>query len=565
MNAPEFLSRTLPYIDTLYDYGAFLARTGGHLGTLPADGARDARIAIVGAGVGGLVAACELLRAGARQLVVFEANPARVGGRLLSQSINPDHPHLLAEMGAMRFPPSQAALYHYLERFGIDSSSTFPDPGVVDTEIHYQGHAYRWPAGERPPALFDRVDRGWRAFIRDGVRLDDGTQLPAPAELTALLRAHCYDDARRGWQQYIDRFGDESFYSAIVKIFTGATPPGGVRWRRSEDLRLFGTLGIGSGGFQPVYRASFLEILRIVVNELEVDQRLIPAGIFALAQRLLDDGGQAARVRDRVVHAAVRRVEKQPDGTFALTLDDGTTQVFDRVIVATTTRAMQVGMGITGIANLFAPEVVRAINDTHMVSSSKLFVLTRDKFWLKHGLPHNIQTDTLARGIYCLDYAPDDCDAHGVVLISYTWEDDSHKILSLTDKVERFQRLVAEIGVVSPAFAAHLRPLDDDYARNVTSHDWLSDRYALGAFKLNYPGEDIHSQALFYQFQTAAEPSTDRGIYLAGCCCSFTGGWIEGAVQTAINAASAVIHSLGSVLADGNPLDAMRNRYRYGD
>lgn len=280
---------------------------------------------------------------------------------------------------------------------------------------------------------------------------------------------------------------------------------------------------------------------------------------------MLDDGGQAARVRDRVVHAAVRRVEKQPDGTFALTLDDGTTQVFDRVIVATTTRAMQVGMGITGIANLFAPEVVRAINDTHMVSSSKLFVLTRDKFWLKHGLPHNIQTDTLARGIYCLDYAPDDCDAHGVVLISYTWEDDSHKILSLTDKVERFQRLVAEIGVVSPAFAAHLRPLDDDYARNVTSHDWLSDRYALGAFKLNYPGEDIHSQALFYQFQTAAEPSTDRGIYLAGCCCSFTGGWIEGAVQTAINAASAVIHSLGGVLADGNPLDAMRNRYRYGD
>jgi tryptophan 2-monooxygenase len=309
MNAPEFLSRTLPYIDTLYDYGAFLARTGGHLGTLPADGARDARIAIVGAGVGGLVAACELLRAGARQLVVFEANPARVGGRLLSQSINPDHPHLLAEMGAMRFPPSQAALYHYLERFGIDSSSTFPDPGVVDTEIHYQGHAYRWPAGERPPALFDRVDRGWRAFIRDGVRLDDGTQLPAPAELTALLRAHCYDDARRGWQQYIDRFGDESFYSAIVKIFTGATPPGGVRWRRSEDLRLFGTLGIGSGGFQPVYRASFLEILRIVVNELEVDQRLIPAGIFALAQRLLDDGGQAARVRDRVVRGRAARRE----------------------------------------------------------------------------------------------------------------------------------------------------------------------------------------------------------------------------------------------------------------
>ena len=46
MNAPEFLTHTLPYIDTLYDYGAFLSRTGGHLGTLPAQCARDARIAI---------------------------------------------------------------------------------------------------------------------------------------------------------------------------------------------------------------------------------------------------------------------------------------------------------------------------------------------------------------------------------------------------------------------------------------------------------------------------------------------------------------------------------------
>ena len=44
MNAPEFLTHTLPYIDTLYDYGAFLSRTGGHLGTLPAQCARDARI-----------------------------------------------------------------------------------------------------------------------------------------------------------------------------------------------------------------------------------------------------------------------------------------------------------------------------------------------------------------------------------------------------------------------------------------------------------------------------------------------------------------------------------------
>ena len=55
MNAPEFLTHTLPYIDTLYDYGAFLSRTGGHLGTLPAQCARDARIAIGGASCDALI------------------------------------------------------------------------------------------------------------------------------------------------------------------------------------------------------------------------------------------------------------------------------------------------------------------------------------------------------------------------------------------------------------------------------------------------------------------------------------------------------------------------------
>nr|WP_308219557.1 FAD-dependent oxidoreductase [Agrobacterium fabrum]UTN42814.1 Iam [Agrobacterium fabrum] len=56
----------------------------------------------------------------------------------------------------------------------------------------------------------------------------------------------------------------------------------------------------------------------------------------------------------------------------------------------------------------------------------------------------------------------------------------------------------------------------------------------------------------------------DKGLYLAGCSCSFTGGWADGAIQTACNAACAVIHSSGGVLAEGNPLTHPWKQYNYG-
>lgn len=91
----------------------------------------------------------------------------------------------------------------------------------------------------------------------------------------------------------------------------------------------------------------------------------------------------------------------------------------------------------------------------------------------------------------------------------------------------------------------------------------MTDPHSAGAFKLNYPGEDVYSQRLFFQFKTANRPEEDTGLYLAGCGCSFTGGWIEGAVQTAVDIACVVLRSTGGELLPGNPLDAIHSAYHY--
>ena len=53
----------------------------------------------------------------------------------------------------------------------------------------------------------------------------------------------------------------------------------------------------------------------------------------------------------------------------------------------------------------------------------KLFVTTPTKFWnTDPNVSWNIQTDEMVRGVYTLDYP---WTTNGVVLISYTWGDDS--------------------------------------------------------------------------------------------------------------------------------------------
>ena len=85
-------AKSFPYIDTLFDYGSFLRGASDAIGRLPSHVAHEP-IAVVGSGVGGLVAAYELLRAGARDVTIFEAS-ARPGGRMYSRPFSASHPAL---------------------------------------------------------------------------------------------------------------------------------------------------------------------------------------------------------------------------------------------------------------------------------------------------------------------------------------------------------------------------------------------------------------------------------------------------------------------------------------
>jgi tryptophan 2-monooxygenase len=58
---------------------------------------------------------------------------------------------------------------------------------------------------------------------------------------------------------------------------------------------------------------------------------------------------------------------------------------------------------------------------------------------------------------------------------------------------------------------------------------------------------------LFSHFMQQDFAPAHRGIFLAGDDISWTAGWAEGAITTAVNAACGVIRHLGGQSTDANP------------
>src|SRR5205807_8744391 len=177
--------------------------------------------------------------------------------------------------------------------------------------------------------------------------------------------------------------------------------------------------------------------------------------------------------------------------------------------------------------------------------------------------------------VYTLDYGADDT---AVCFLSYTWDDDAVKQQALglshpgaeVDKKEMYQALLdilrqnADHRIVQ--WANHLVP----YGNRETSIqfvEWQSNPHFNGGFKLSQPGQDPYVQSMFYDFQKARHTDKDNGLYLAGDCIAWTSGWVEGALQTGLNAAAGVMHSLGGTLngdsQNRTPLTIKADRFDY--
>lgn len=532
-----------PFLDTLYDYVPFL--DAGPIAA-PPPGA-EPRIAIVGAGAAGLVAGYELLRAGFRPKI-FEAAEA-VGGRCRTLDMGGG---ALAEMGAMRVPLSHRTFWHYMDEIArlrgrpVDHEA-FPDPGKVDTLLYYRNRRLPWPAGHPPPPPFDGIQKDFTAFFGKWVApfaavWGDGRSAP-PEKLRRLQTL---------WQAAITENLGQTFAEGVQR---------GTGWDTAH-MEAFGALGLGSGGFGPMFPINFISALRFLLEGDETDQQFIREGLQPVLSTLLEarsPDGTTTLGACVTCDCPVTAID-QHAGRPVLRFADRPDATFDAAVMALSTRAADT-LGLTlpapsSGACLLPEDAAAAIRGLHMTASSKLFIRTATKFWTDTpDLPQMILTDELPRATYCLDYPGTD---HGVVLISYVWEDDSATVAALEPE-EMYRRCLRALSAAHPGFAARAVPMDGQFHKI----DWVNAPGFHGGFQLPHPGQEPLIKAAYYQFQTAKDPARDTGVYLAGDGISYQGGWIEGAMRTGVNAACAAALRAGGTVRAGSPLEQDSALYDY--
>ena len=541
-----------PFVDTLYDYTQILNSTP--IASFPS-GPPQNPVFIVGAGAAGMVAAYELLRAGIVP-IVLEASD-RIGGRNWSRDFQGSN--LFAEMGAMRVPVSNKVFWHYAgpDMFNLQTGP-FPDPGVVPTNLYYENTLYDWKPGTLPPSPFTKITADFYGFMGPLLKNIWTPWMQEPPDLSQVQKV---------WQSYIDRYANMSVFEALRQ---------GIPQWTTEDFTAFGALGVGTGGFGPFFTVDFLEMLRLLVNQFETSQKFIVDGFSQLTwnfytQPVKMPNGQMESLQSLnavLFNAPVSSVGPGTGTNPSITyLDPNSkspiTTDASAIIVANTTRSMQISLGLTILEKPVISQPVRnALRDLHMMDTSKMFIRTATKFWLDKngqpvpGIPQTIQTDELPRGVFCLDYPS---TQNGIVLISYTWGDDSSKLLGL-DVPARFETFKNILNVINPQFAQFLVPLNNE----ILNVDWQAEPYYFGGYKLQNPGQEPYIKAANYQFLDVLNPSVDTGIYLAGDGVSWSGGWTEGALQTGLNAACAAAQRSGGTVVADSPLTQDPNRYNYG-
>ncbi|MEX5247885.1 UNVERIFIED_CONTAM: NAD(P)/FAD-dependent oxidoreductase [Kocuria sp. CPCC 205295] len=525
--------------DFPFSYDHYLQHPAG-LGQVP-ESMHGTEVAVIGAGLSGLITAYELMKLGLRP-VVYEAG--QIGGRLKTASFDAA-PEVVADLGGMRFPVSGRALYHYIDLVGLETEA-FPNPLSDVTpstviELGGQSHYARTP--DELPEFFNEVARAWQSAIDDDAEAE---------QMKDAIRDRDTARIKEIWNRLLPRMDEQTFYGFIAE--SQAFREAGFAHREA-----FGQVGFGTGGWDTDFPNSILEILRVVYTDADDGHRRILGGAQQLPERLwrhvpdqlehwpagtslqsLHGGAPAGAV------SAIRRDETT--GELEITERWGRTRRYAAVVTAC--QSWLLSTRIDTQESLFPAPLWTALERSHYMQSSKTFVMVDRPFW-KDVDPETGRdtlsmtlTDRLNRATYLLD---DGDDKPAVILLSYTWNDDAMKWLSL-DADQRVELMLHSLKQIYP---------DVDIASHIVGQpitvSWESDPNFMGAFKANLPGHYRYQQRLFTHFQQDDLPEHQRGIFLAGDDISWTAGWAEGAVQTALNAAWGVVRHLGGSSAAENP------------
>ncbi len=524
--------------DFPFPFDDWIAHPKG-LGRLPAE-RHGTEVAIVGAGIAGLVAAYELMKLGFKP-VVYEAS--RLGGRLRSEPFEGAE-GVVAELGGMRFPASSTAFWHYVRLLGLESRP-FPNPltpaaGSTVIDLEGQTH-YARSLAELPP-VFTEVAQAWAQALEQEVNF---------GELQGALRRRDVCTLKSIWNELVPRWDDRTFYDFVAQSAAFRA----LSFRHRE---IFGQVGFGTGGWDSDFPNSMLEILRVVLTGCDDDQHLIVGGVEQVPRGLWRHapasmvhwpaGTSLASLHGGAPRPGVKAIRRSAPDRLRITDAWGHEREFGAVLV--TCQSWLLTTQIQVEESLFSQKLWMALDRTRYMQSSKTFVMVDRPFWKDRDPTTGRDrmsmtlTDRLTRGTYLFDNGP---DKPAVICLSYAWMSDALKMLPYPTE-KRVQLALDALAKIYP---------DVDIARHIIGNpisvSWEADPCFLGAFKGALPGHYRYNHRMYGHFMQDGLPPEQRGLFLAGDDISWTPAWVEGAVQTSLNAVWGILNHFGGRCEPANP------------
>jgi monoamine oxidase len=455
------------------------------------------KIIIIGAGMAGLVSASLLKQAG-HNVTILEATD-RVGGRIytLRRDFRDDQ---YLEAGAMRIPHTHLLTLEYINKFQL------PINRFINTTpndiIYVRGIKTRlWMYEQNPDIL------GYPVYPHERGKTAAELLKLAIKPVTEFIE----QDPRKGWLWAIQELDKYSMDTYLRYNPYGVTlSPGAI-----EKIKVLLTL-------EGLMELSFLEMLRellvlftpdITFYEITGGNDLLPK---AFTDQLKDDihyGLYVKKIEQHDNQVTVRAVHKVLE-PFQIT--------GDLVIVTIPFSVLQ--FVEVEPRDLFSDNKWKAIRETKYAGSTKSGIQFKNRFWEKQGLFGGQTVTDLP--IKYVQYPSHDLgtEESGVILGSYTWDDDAIPWDSLEDD-NRLEYVLRNLATI------HGEAVYRDFQGGV-SHSWIRYPYSAGAFTMFKP-EQIKELNPYI--------ATPEGrVHFAGEHASTAHAWIQGSIESGIRVADEV-------------------------